>query len=159
MEDMDSNRMKPQEKGFCISTSVLRELRISIYFDCLPDDMHTNLVLGYLKISGFLSFAPSFLARETNVARSPSGQQTIEVDKVHIEEPTPSKQGEAEVAATFALFSTSLYCFLITDPMLRLAASTDALFLETYLSYQGSTDGTGSPCASDRDRDSKLPSE
>ena len=33
-------------RRFSISTSVLRESRISIYFDFRPDDMHTDLVLG-----------------------------------------------------------------------------------------------------------------
>lgn len=46
---------------------------------------------------------------------------------------------------------------LIQDPMLRLAASADALCLGTYLSYVVSTDGTGSPCASDRDRARNSP--
>ncbi|KAL3513974.1 hypothetical protein ACH5RR_026691 [Cinchona calisaya] len=57
-------------------------------------------------------------------------ERTIKVDKVRIEEPTPSKQGEAEAAAIFVPFSAGLYCFLIADPMLRLAASADALCLE-----------------------------
>lgn len=33
-------------RRFSISTSVLRESPISIYFDFRPDDMHTDLVLG-----------------------------------------------------------------------------------------------------------------
>ncbi|GFS28587.1 hypothetical protein Acr_00g0002650 [Actinidia rufa] len=43
------------------------------------------------------------------------------------------------------------------DPMLRLAASADALCLGTYFSYVVSTDGTWSPCASDRDRARNSP--
>lgn len=46
---------------------------------------------------------------------------------------------------------------LIQDPMLRLAASADALCLGTYFSYVVSTDGTWSPCASDRDRARNSP--
>ena len=48
-------------RRFSISTSVLRESRISIYFDFRPDDMHADLVLGMVSILpnvGFLFRSP-----------------------------------------------------------------------------------------------------